>query len=621
MAGLLLHPIALKMLIRRSRNKGRKGQGVESTRAVADRKSSERAPAKEKKGDHHSSPRGVVENGEFESSDDRYSSRSEEISSSEHPSPTPNRATPKRKNSKGATIQTQDKYCSPNQAPIDVASFFNSSTDDRESWRPKKTPYAGTRKKIPAEPTSKRKNANGTGKQSNKSNRSSARKRDEDDDSFSDESSDNGDSTGSNDTSYSSTCSSYETTYVGDPGEDLVDMIKDVFSGPKDDGESLTSSKGGDSYSLSSSKGGDDDSTTYKSKSYNKLCHKLGLNDASLVEITVECDAILKETAQKMAQLLPKNSRLKKLCLVLGRDKRHWQIFRFVLSGLAGSTSISQLEIRGPKGATKDMAESSVVSTSESLLLDRESSSWLGTSLSKNQSVQKIFLKDCQFVDSGLAVLFLGIHHSNIREIVITSCDLMESDTDVVSASLPLLMLTSLSLVDTLLTKESLRFLCDNMEKTPTLTYINLSRHDLGQHELAVLSKCLKRHEQLNELVLSSCSIDDAGVNELAKGLKRNSAVSTLDLSQNEFGDRGASYLKGLIEINTAIKELRVDGCKIKSRKMLTGIANVLRYNNSILKSFGISATTSSAIFQSVDTLEEMGGMISSSVSEVVNMS
>ena len=89
-----------------------------------------------------------------------------------------------------------------------------------------------------------------------------------------------------------------------------------------------------------------------------------------------------------------------------------------------------------------------------------------------------------------------------------------------------------------------------------------------------------------------------------------------MDLSQNDISDQGAFALKKLLGKNSSIKELRVDGCQI-SQKRLKAIEDGLRYNNSILKSFGFSATTSLAILHTGVAIEEMSEHITSSVTEM----
>lgn len=450
-----------------------------------------------------------------------------------------------------------------------------------------------------------RKNSKRTSNQATKKHHSSPRGVADDDIFVSDISSDDEGSSGSDDNISTSDESSL------DDAEALVGIIKHVFTG-SNEADSLSGSSG-------------EGNLTDKSKSYSKLCYRLGINDGNLVEMDIDCGLMGKEIAKEMAKFLPDNNRLTKLCITCSSDKRQRQIFRILLCGLAGNSSVSDLEIRGADRANMQEASGTLTdsSISETFHLDREVANWLGTVLARHQTVQKICLKKCRFVDSGLAVLFMGMQHSKIQNLSIISCNLEGFSADIVSASLCLMKLTSLSLVDTSLTTDSLRFLCEKIKTTPSITQLNLSRNKLGRQEVALIASSLKspEHDPLRELVLSCCGLDDVCVHHLVKGLKQNPSLSIIDLSENDFGDQGALYLKGLLEKNSAIKELRVDGCKIESRKRIMAIADGLRYNNSVLKSFGFSASTSLAILQTVDAIEEMGGQIGSSVSEAVNMS
>jgi len=380
--------------------------------------------------------------------------------------------------------------------------------------------------------------------------------------------------------------SSYDhATYLGGGPDDIVDMIRNVFSGSNDN----------DSQNGSNN----DESSSYETKA-NKLCYRLAINDGTLTEMDLECASIGRDAAKDIAELLPTNTRLQRLSLTCCNDKQPRQNFRTLLYGLPQNSSITEIELR-------------------EVDLDREAASWLGAALAQNRSAQKICLKDCNFIASGLAVLFMGMQHNKqLQELAIVSCELAGANTDIVSASLPLMKLRSLSLVNTNLTLDGLRFLCDNIVKTPSLAHLNLSRSELGRQGTELLAETLKspKQPQITTLVLSSCSLDDQCINELSKGLRRSSTITTIDLSKNDFGDQAALYLKGLLEKNSAIKELRLEGCGI-SRKRKKAIEDGLRYNNSILKSFGFSATTSLAILQTGDVIEEMGGQIMSSVTEV----
>lgn len=407
---------------------------------------------------------------------------------------------------------------------------------------------------------------------------------DEDSSRYDDNDNDENSSRSDEESSLPSESSDDDETSIGNGADDIVEMIQNVFTGTNDNDL------------------GDDDDMDSTEKAY-KLCYRLEGNDSNLKKLDIDCDSIGKDIAKEIAVLLPNNSRLQRLCLTCSSSRHNTNNFRILISALSENSFITDIEIRDAE-------------------LNREAASWVGTALAQNQSVQKICLKDCEFISSGLAVVFMGMQHNKrIEELSILSCDLSGPNSDVVSASLSLMELKSLSLIDASLTEDGLSFLCDNIEKTPSLTQLDLSGNELGRQGIAFLADSLKspknEHQHITKLALSSCALDEYCINELVKGLKQNSTLASIDLSQNDFGDPGARHLQGLLKRNNAIKELRVDGCGISSKRK-KAIADGLRYNNSFLKSFGFSATTSLAILETVDAVEDMGELIGSSVSEVV---
>jgi len=157
----------------------------------------------------------------------------------------------------------------------------------------------------------------------------------------------------------------------------------------------------------------------------------------------------------------------------------------------------------------------------------------LGEALAMNQSVKKLCLKNCRFIDSGLGVLFLALQHSSyIRGLALLSCDLSDvRDSDVVSASLRLMKLHSFVLVNSNLSLEGLRFLCQTVKMSPDLREIDLSRNDIGPEGILLISDGLAtpRHH-IRSLILSGCRLDAHCVKELAKGIGLCSDLVHLDL-------------------------------------------------------------------------------------------
>lgn len=348
-----------------------------------------------------------------------------------------------------------------------------------------------------------------------------------------------------------------------------------------------------------------DESVSSRDRKALKTCYRLASNDHKLTEVDIDCSTLTREMAKEMAELFPQNNRMERVRLMAPSNKTSMANFRHLVGGIAKNTSVTDLQIRNT-------------------LLTREAAGHLGRALSINTSLQKLCLRNCQFDDSALPILFLGMQHNNyIHELYILQCDLSEPcNADVVSASVPLLKLKSLCLIDTRLTLGGLRFLVDNIERTPSLTQLNLSiNRKVGMPSaIRLIGDVLESTKMINltSVSLSSCALDPHCVGELTKSLEENSTLTSLNLSGNRFGDDGAKHLRYLLERNQNIKELIVKGCDITKRQQ-KAIDDGLKYNNSLLKSL-FSKETSLSIFDAVEKIEEFGNSVTGAAKEGVEM-
>jgi Ran GTPase-activating protein (RanGAP) involved in mRNA processing and transport len=322
----------------------------------------------------------------------------------------------------------------------------------------------------------------------------------------------------------------------------------------------------------------------------NRLCYRLATDALTELDIDMSC---IVGVAKEIAKLLTSNSSLKQLALLftanhLEAEERYQRnILMILCSGIAVNSYIVDIQICNAD-------------------LNGEMAFLLGSTLAQNHSVEKISLKNCNLIDSGLAVLFLGMQRNQqIRELAILSCDLSGFNSDVVAASLPLMNLTSLTLDNTNLTLEGVRFLCHRMKDSPDLLQLNLSGNALGRRGMKLIISCLKSPRQkLKYLDLSCCDLDDACVKYLAKCLQENPNLVHLNLSDNNIGNDGAEYLKLLLNENHCITDILVDGCRISKRR-LRMIDDGLRYNSTFLKTI-FSESISLAILDSVDLIENL---------------
>ena len=348
-----------------------------------------------------------------------------------------------------------------------------------------------------------------------------------------------------------------------------------------------------------------DESVSSRDRRALKLCYRLGSNDHRLTEIDIDCSNLTREMAKEMAELFPQNNYLQRIRLKAPSNKTSMANFRHLVGGIGKNASVTDLQIR-------------------STHLSREAAGHLGRALATNTSLRKLCLRSCRFDGSALPVLFLGMQHNNrINELYILQCDLSEPcNADVVSASVPLLKLQSLCLIDARLTLAGLRFLVDNLERTPSLTQLNLSiNRKVGMPAaIRLLGDMLESTKMINltSVSLSSCALDPHAVGELAKSLEDNATLTSLNLSGNRFGDDGAKHLRNLLERNQNIKEVVVKGCDITKRRQ-KAIDDGLKYNNSLLKSL-FSKETSLSIFDAVEKIEEFGNSVTGAAKEGVEM-
>jgi Ran GTPase-activating protein (RanGAP) involved in mRNA processing and transport len=364
-------------------------------------------------------------------------------------------------------------------------------------------------------------------------------------------------------------------------------------------------------------------STTLMSRMIARLARK----DPTLTEITIDEASITSAAmAKRIAEALRTTAYLQKVCLMgmyssgagesaaatsesestatgAGESpNRDHGMATLLLAGLAQNASIQTLELRN---AT----------------IHRETGSLVGQTIARHSRLKRLLVTSCAFRGSGLAVLFLGLQHNRtLTTLEVRSCCLGGYASDVVSATLPLMDLTSLCLDQTQLTPEGLRFLLESLPKpssfsslpssaalsSSSLLELNLSRNSLGLDGVQRLAACLLAPTQkIQTLVLSSCGIDRHGVSILADCLLQNTTVHYLNVSDNAFGDRGAAAWITLLQTNHDMKGLNVQNCQVSEEPCQRVLADQLRYNNSFLKAM-FSTKVSLAILDSVSLMESI---------------
>lgn len=336
--------------------------------------------------------------------------------------------------------------------------------------------------------------------------------------------------------------------------------------------------------SYSSSESSESSDSNHDGMDDNDFMHRLFTNDPKLTEIDISIESNDYETCNEFSKALSMNFHVQILHLTGNNSEVRHKIFKTITAAVAKNSSISTLEMKRAS-------------------IDRQMAIELGISLGCCKSLQTLKLTNCDFKDSALAILFLGLQHcATLQEIIINCCDLSKSGLDYVAATLSFMKIKSLSLIDSNIASEEMKFLFKRIAKNSYLGELNLSRNSLDVNDAQSLALCLKSSEQnIQNLTLGSCSLDDECIQILSNSFMQSKRLQKISLPRNDFTGKGAMVLKRVLEKNSSIIELNVDGCRISSNKKLA-IADALRCNNSFLKSF-CSNEVSITILDAVDLL------------------
>jgi Ran GTPase-activating protein (RanGAP) involved in mRNA processing and transport len=306
-------------------------------------------------------------------------------------------------------------------------------------------------------------------------------------------------------------------------------------------------------------------------------------NGPNLVDIELGDQTLIRYSASDLADAIRHNTYLKKL--TLNQKDCDPLAFEILFEGIEESKYISHLEMYRVQ-------------------ITKETASEFVSSLSKNNSIRKLSLTKCKFVESGLGILFLGLQHNkSIKHLAIESSHLGRHQADIFSAAIPLMKLQSIRIQKTHMNGKGLRFLFQCIDKTPTLESINISEEMISVPLMKSLVESIRNSKTLLRLVVSDCGLDETCIEILAEGIEKNEVIEELDLSKNRFGNGGADILIDLLKRNNKIKGLQCGGCRI-SRTEREMLKDSIRYNNSFLKNM-FSPDVTLSILDSVGFLQQ----------------
>eukprot|EP01125_Pyxidicula_operculata_P016034 TRINITY_DN5485_c0_g1_i1.p1 TRINITY_DN5485_c0_g1~~TRINITY_DN5485_c0_g1_i1.p1 ORF type:complete len:538 (+),score=24.85 TRINITY_DN5485_c0_g1_i1:516-2129(+) len=149
--------------------------------------------------------------------------------------------------------------------------------------------------------------------------------------------------------------------------------------------------------------------------------------------------------------------------------------------------------------------------------------------------------------------------NTSVQTLFLSCCSIGSNEVGVLSRVLPHTTLQVLHLPENRLGQEGTKILCDTFTQ---LTELNLRKNCIGDQGAHHLSSYLKSNK-LRSLYLADNGIGDSGIKILSKALEDNTSLKKLDLSGNQIGKYGIFYLSKAIKENTVLSTLSLDGIKI----------------------------------------------------------
>ncbi|XP_062408303.1 NACHT, LRR and PYD domains-containing protein 3-like isoform X2 [Sardina pilchardus] len=140
---------------------------------------------------------------------------------------------------------------------------------------------------------------------------------------------------------------------------------------------------------------------------------------------------------------------------------------------------------------------------------------------------------------------------------------------------------------DCKLTEKSCEIMASALQSPNSLLQLDLSKNDLGDSGVQLLSKGLSSFNcKIQTLRLSKCGISDEGYVCLALTLMLNpSCVKELDVSNNHPGESAQKLLSATLEHpDRKVEALRFAECKLPDNKSLGDVASVLQSPNSLIE-------------------------------------
>ncbi|XP_072893242.1 uncharacterized protein [Hemitrygon akajei] len=170
-------------------------------------------------------------------------------------------------------------------------------------------------------------------------------------------------------------------------------------------------------------------------------------------------------------------------------------------------------------------------------------------------TIKHLNLEKCHIQCEGIQRLGPGLH--KCQELSLGGNDLGDSGVKLVSAALknPECKLQKLWLRGVGLTDSGAEDLVSALSTNPSLTELDLSRNELGDSGVKLVSAALRNPEcKIQKLWLDNVGLTDSGAEDLVSALSTNPSLTDLDLGYNSLTDGSVPALRRLIRTLPSLK-------------------------------------------------------------------
>ena len=123
--------------------------------------------------------------------------------------------------------------------------------------------------------------------------------------------------------------------------------------------------------------------------------------------------------------------------------------------------------------------------------------------------------------------------------------------------------------------------LAEMLKENRILQQLDISNNSISSGGVTALAEMLKENRTLQQLDIHGNSIGDEGATALAEVLKKNRTLQQLDVSRSSIGDGGAAALAKMLKENRTLQQLNVCGNSIGDEGA-TALAKVLKENRKL---------------------------------------